>query len=147
MIQMKISDAISQLDQIRKQHGDMEVVVADGGSEYKIKDFGAKWNSKKGDVNQMEGLAQISIDGVRKIIAYARDGNVNRSAPYNDKFAGLIEAIAEAKKDGTEILVVAEPWVIGDTREELTESLSRLAGTEIGLIVLHRKRMKINDQN
>jgi hypothetical protein len=144
---MTISDAIFQLEQIRKKHGDMEVMIADGARQYNIKGFGVTWKSKENNVNQMDGKAMISFDGPKSIIGFARDGNANPGAPYAKKFAAFIEAIAGAKKDGSEVMVIAEPWVIGDTREELTESLARLAGTEIGLIILHRKRVAVNDQN
>jgi len=142
-----ITNAIRQLEQIREQHGDMDLVLADGAKEYQIADFGATWRSKENDVNQMEGHAQIRFRGPKEIIAYARDGSANRNSPYTVKFAALIEAFGKARKDGSEILVIAEPWVIGDTADELVESLSRLAGTDIGLIILHRRRAVPHGQN
>ncbi|HEV7923830.1 MAG TPA: hypothetical protein VGR14_00635 [Verrucomicrobiae bacterium] len=145
---MTIADAIFNLQHLQKQHGDMPVLISDGVKEYEITEFGAMWKAKDGDLNQMEGHAKISVkNSGPKVIAYARDGNVSRNAPYAQKFAGLIKLIAEAKKDGSEVMVIAEPWVIGDAHEELIESLSRLAGTNIGLIIVHRKRVALNNQN
>ena len=44
-------------------------------------------------------------------------------------------------------MVVAEPWVLGDTHAELIESLSRLAGTRISLVILHCQRAAPHNQN
>jgi hypothetical protein len=84
---------------------------------------------------------------MKTIIGFARDGAANCGAPYNVKFAPLIEAIAKARKDGSEEMVVAEPWVLGDTHAEVIESLSRLAGTRISLVILHRHRSALHNQN
>jgi hypothetical protein len=136
-----------QLEQIRKKHGDMEIVLSDSASEYQISEFGATWKTKECDVNQMEGRAQIRFKGGKAVIGYSRDGTANQNAPYHIKFAAFIEALAKAKKDGSEVMVIAEPWVIGDSQEDLVESLSRLAGTHIGLEIIHRKRLAVNNQN
>jgi len=45
------------------------------------------------------------------------------STKYEKKFDKLIEAI-ESK--GSDIILIAHPWVIGDTYEEITESLTRI---------------------
>jgi hypothetical protein len=145
---MSITDAIAQLQRLKDKHGDMPILISDGKREHAITDFGAIWKTKENDANQMEGYAKICFHAsAKKIVAYARDGNANRNSPYTKKFASLIKAIAEAKKDGSEVMVIAEPWVIGNTYEEAIESLSRLAGTDIGLIILHRQRLAMNNQN
>jgi dihydrodipicolinate synthase/N-acetylneuraminate lyase len=50
---------------------------------------------------------------------------------YEKKFAGFIRLCQEARVSGVKQVVVATPSVIGDTRDEMVESLSRLA--EAGL--------------
>ena len=53
---------------------------------------------------------------------------------FESKFAGLIKMCERSKHSGIRNVVIAWPWVIGDTYEEVIESLSRLAETGI---VLH----------
>ena len=50
---------------------------------------------------------------------------------YEKKFAGFVRLCQEARVSGVKQVVVATPSVIGDTRDEMVESLSRLA--EAGL--------------
>jgi hypothetical protein len=70
-------------------------------------------------------------------VAYARAPETrNQRAPYEQKFAGLIQTIAQAKAAGASYLFITQPWVIGDTYEEVIESLSRLAGTQIALQIV-----------
>jgi dihydrodipicolinate synthase/N-acetylneuraminate lyase len=54
------------------------------------------------------------------------------------KFADFIKMCEQAKADGVEVVVVAAPWVIGDTYEEIIESLSRLADAQLALSVMGR---------
>ena len=73
-------------------------------------------------------------------IAYARAAQTrNQSAPYEQKFAGLIKAIAENKNTGIQNVIITEPWVIGDTYAEVIESLSRLAGSNLALLIVQRE--------
>lgn len=58
--------------------------------------------------------------------------------PYEEKFAEFLKAIADAKGQKVDVIIIAQPWVIGDTYEELMESLSRLAGTGLGLCIAKR---------
>lgn len=71
-----------------------------------------------------------------KVISYTRDREANKGAPYFTRFAGFIKGIAEAKTFGCDTIVIAEPWVIGDTYEEIIQSLSHLAGTGVGLQIV-----------
>ena len=80
-----------------------------------------------------------------KVISYTRDREANKDAPYATKFAALIQAIAEAKTFGYDTILIAEPWVIGDTYEEITESLSHLAGMGIGLQIVTAKNAPWNN--
>ena len=71
-----------------------------------------------------------------KIIPYVRDREADKDAPYATKFATFIKAVNDAKATGCSDIVIVEPWVIGDTYEEITESLSHLSGTGIGLQIV-----------
>jgi hypothetical protein len=59
-------------------------------------------------------------------------------AGYEDKFAGFIRACAKAKSEGVAYVLVAAPWVLGDTYDEVMESLSRLANAGLALHVAER---------
>jgi hypothetical protein len=70
----------------------------------------------------------------QKAIAYARERGVHsKDTPYKTKFANFIKTVAEAKAADCDYIIIAEPWVIGDTYDEVMESLSHLAGTKISL--------------
>lgn len=78
-------------------------------------------------------------------MAYAREREAhNKDAPYAEKFADFIKIVAQAKATGCEI-IIAEPWVIGDTYDEVIESLSHLAGTSIGLNIATARKAPWNN--
>jgi len=52
---------------------------------------------------------------------------------YENKFANFIRMCEETKAEGIKDVVVAAPWVIGDTEEEKQESLARLADAGLTL--------------
>jgi hypothetical protein len=81
------------------------------------------------------------------LVAYARGPETrNQPAPYHQKFAGFIKTIAQAKANGSNCSIcIAQPWVIGDTHEEIVESLSRLAGTGVWLQIVHRDGAAVNN--
>ena len=58
---------------------------------------------------------------------------------YERKFADFIKLCSEAKASGTQQVMVGYPWVLGDTYEELVESLSRLADAGLTLHIAARK--------
>ncbi|HEY3856433.1 MAG TPA: hypothetical protein VGO67_18775 [Verrucomicrobiae bacterium] len=58
---------------------------------------------------------------------------------YERKFADFIKLCSEAKSAGTTQVAVGYPWVLGDTYEELIESLSRLADAGLSLHIAARK--------
>jgi hypothetical protein len=58
---------------------------------------------------------------------------------YEEKFADFIRLCSEAKANGTAQVVIGYPWVLGDTYEELIESLSRLADAGLTLHIGARK--------
>lgn len=60
------------------------------------------------------------------------------NSEYEQKFAGFIEMCKGAKKGGAEGVLVSHPSVLGDTYEELIESLSRIADAGIGLHIAGR---------
>ena len=52
---------------------------------------------------------------------------------YEKKFAGFIQLCRDSEKSGVKQIVISNPAVIGDTHEELIESLSRLAEAGLSL--------------
>ena len=59
-------------------------------------------------------------------------------AGYEQKFANFIKLIAKGKADGVSELIVAAPWVIGDTYDEMIESLGRLSDAGVALRCIGR---------
>jgi len=57
---------------------------------------------------------------------------------YEQKFADFIKLCEESKAKGIEQVIVAYPWTIGDTYDEVIESLSRLAESGLALQVTSR---------
>jgi len=55
---------------------------------------------------------------------------------YDDNFAGLLRAIAEAKAKGADTMMIQHPETLGDTSTELIESLNRIAAAELHLMIL-----------
>ncbi len=70
---------------------------------------------------------------------------MNPQPGYEKKFADFIRLCAEAKANGSAEVVVPYPWVLGDTYEELIESLSRLADAGLLLHIAARKDWPSND--
>ena len=64
---------------------------------------------------------------------------MNTPPEYEGKFADFIRLCSEAKAKGIQQVVIAYPWALGDTYEELIESLSRLADAGLLLQVGARK--------
>ena len=54
---------------------------------------------------------------------------------YDIKFTKFIRAYEKAKADGISHLVIAHPHVLGDTYEELIESLWRLSEAKLTLLI------------
>ena len=79
------------------------------------------------------------MNGKPKVVAYTRDPQTrDQDAPYESKFAEWIKVVAEANATDVEAIIISEPWVIGDTYEEIVESLSRLGGTCLALNIAKR---------
>ena len=86
------------------------------------------------------------MNGTPKSISFYRDPKTRHQvAPYEQKFAVLLKAISENKTGPVQNLLIMEPWVIGDTYEEVIESLSRLAGTNLALAIARREIRVINN--
>jgi hypothetical protein len=74
-----------------------------------------------------------------KTAIYKRDPKTRgQDIPYEQKFAGLIRLCETTKPIGVENVVVAWPWVLGDTHDELIESLSRLADAGLAIHIDER---------
>jgi len=61
--------------------------------------------------------------------------NHNQPQGYEQKFAGFIRACAAAKEKGADRVLIAYPWIIGDTYEEIMESLWRVGEAGVGLYI------------
>jgi hypothetical protein len=80
------------------------------------------------------------MNGKSKVVTYTRNPQTrNAVAPYESKFAEWIKVVAEANATDVEAILIAEPWVIGDTHEEIVQSLSLIGGTSIALCIAQRK--------
>ena len=55
---------------------------------------------------------------------------------YEEKFKNFIEMCAQAKADGTDLILVHHPEVLGDTYAEIVESLNRLSLAELHLAIV-----------
>jgi len=54
---------------------------------------------------------------------------------YEIKYAEFIRLCAKARADNVGHVLIAQPWVLGDTYDEIIESLSRLAEAGLALHV------------
>ena len=70
---------------------------------------------------------------------------MNASSGYEKKFADFIRLCSEAKTKGVTQVTVAFPWVLGDTYEEVIESLSRVA--DAGLLLQIAARADVASRN
>jgi len=59
-------------------------------------------------------------------------------ARYEQKFGNFIKMCAKAKAEGVSEVIIAWPRVIGDTYDEVIESLSRLADAGLALHITKR---------
>lgn len=57
------------------------------------------------------------------------------ASPYEQKFADFIHMLAETKD---EVVLIHHPEVLGDSYEEIVESLNRLADAKKQLVTLPR---------
>ena len=58
---------------------------------------------------------------------------------YEEKFLTFIKMCQEARGKGAEAVLVYQPEVLGDTYEEMVESLNHLSDAELMLRILPRK--------
>jgi hypothetical protein len=58
---------------------------------------------------------------------------------HAEKFAMFLELIETAKRGDIDVVVVAYPWVLGDTYEELIENLGLLADAKVQLAIGGRR--------
>lgn len=59
-----------------------------------------------------------------------------KPSAYQKKFASFIQMLADTTE---EVVIVHHPQVLGDTYEELVESLDRLADAQKHLVIVPRK--------
>lgn len=81
------------------------------------------------------------MDKNKPAAIYKRDPESRgKNMAYEQKFANLIKLCEKTKADGIENIIVTWPWVIGDTYDEMVESLSRIADAGLVLHVVERHR-------
>jgi hypothetical protein len=61
---------------------------------------------------------------------------------YEEKFAEFLRLLEEAKLREVPTVIVHHPEVLGDTYEELVESLNRLADANLALNIVPRAERK-----
>ena len=65
------------------------------------------------------------------------NGKTGSGSPgYEEKFADFIKLCKETPKE--EVVLIAMPAALGDTYEEIVESLNRLADAELHLAIMPR---------
>ncbi len=55
----------------------------------------------------------------------------------SDKFAELKRLCSEAKDNGVDEVMIAAPWVLGDTYDEVMENLGLLAEAKLALRIVN----------
>ncbi len=66
------------------------------------------------------------------------NGNGSPKSDYEEKFADFIKLCDETERDG--VIMIATPHALGDTYEELIESLNRIADVEARLAIVPRDK-------
>ena len=59
---------------------------------------------------------------------------------YEKKFATLIQMCKDAKREGLDVVMIPEPEVLGDTYEEIVESLNRISDADLKLAIVPRSQ-------
>ena len=59
-----------------------------------------------------------------------------KPSTYEKKFSSFLRRIREAKKNGVTLFVIAQPEELGETYEQVIESLNRLAEADLNLAIL-----------
>lgn len=62
-----------------------------------------------------------------------------KQSTYEKKYSAFLRRIREAKKNGITLFVIAEPKELGETYDEMVESLNRLAEADLNLAILPRE--------
>ena len=65
--------------------------------------------------------------------------NGDSAPPYEQKFAGFISVCKKANPSGKDVLIIDHPEVIGDTYDEIVESLNRISDANFCLAIVSRK--------
>lgn len=73
----------------------------------------------------------------------ARDTGVRpmtRNNGYEKKFGDFMKMCEDAQKERVSVVIVSHPAVLGDSYEEIIESLSRLAEANLSLRIVGRDK-------
>ena len=65
--------------------------------------------------------------------------NGDSTSPYEQKFAAFIEVCGKANPSGKDVLIINHPEVIGDTYDEIVESLNRISDANFCLAIVSSK--------
>ena len=70
----------------------------------------------------------------------AGDTGAGISVTYEKKFGDFMKMCDDAQKERVSVVIVSHPAVLGDSYEEIIESLSRLAEANLSLRIAGRER-------
>ena len=70
-----------------------------------------------------------------KVVTYARELNMPTNVSYEEKFDELVRLCKEAPAQA-DAVVMASPQVLGDSYEEVMESLRRIANVGLAIIIV-----------
>jgi len=71
-----------------------------------------------------------------KTVLYAREMKTSTGAPYAQKFDSLIRLCKEARAAQADMVVIASPEVLGDSYNEVIESLRCIADADLALTIV-----------
>ncbi len=74
-----------------------------------------------------------------KVVTYARELNTPTNIAYETKFDELVRLCKEAPSQA-DAVVMAAPQVLGDSYDEVMESLRRIANVGLAIIIVHAER-------
>jgi hypothetical protein len=70
----------------------------------------------------------------------ASDSGAGGVVTYEKKFGDFMKMCDDAQKERVSVVIVSHPAVLGDSYEEIIESLSRLAEANLSLRIVGRER-------
>lgn len=59
-----------------------------------------------------------------------------KTSQYEQKYKDFLQRLKEAKANGVTLIVIKKPQELGETYEEMVESLNRIAALDLNLAIL-----------